>query len=267
MSNLEDIQAQKDEVARLEAERLAQIKAKKLEAKGPSRKELKELRYQQKQAIKNSMSEVEYSDMQLEKMRYFNNTLAYGLGYVGIAFSFTAALIALNTLSPIYFLSGFGCVIAILMNIVILLAGFLSAEKVKTYSEGYSKVELVLGGLSVLRIFWYPLSTWMLYSDMVKDIKNGASAETIVKLYTNKLGHSLIGGTPVDKNGIAITENGAGAFDHFITSGFLTANGHIRAIIMIVCLLIGAAGFIGSGIVGYTRARKLHKYLERINNK
>lgn len=265
MSSLQDIQAQQEEVARLEAERKAELKAKKKLAAGPSRKEIKAIRAEQRQNIKNSMSEVEYNDMQLEKMRYFNNTLAYGLGYLGIICSFTAALIALNTLSPKYFLSGIGGVIAILMNIVILLSGFLSAEKVKAYSEEYSKFEFGLGVVCLLRIFWYPLATWQLYAQMRADVANGATASKIIADYTGKLGASLISGAQVDASGNLVGSEGAGAFDHFVTQGYLTANGYIRAIVMIVLLIVAAAAFFGSGYFGLTRARKLHKYLERIN--
>lgn len=231
------------------------------------KKKLKEERLAQHQAIISSMSEAEYATMQLEKMRYFDNKTSHTLGYIGIGCSLLAMFFALNTMSPAYFLGGVGTVIAILMNIFILLTGFLTVEKVKSYSKGYSIYMIALGGVSVLRIFWYPLSTMKLYNQMISQIKSGDYAKfgDVTKNFENKLGASIITGTPLDANGNDCSNN-LSDFDHIATAGFFSANGNIRGIVMIVLLLISAGCFIAGGIIGYIKAKKLHDYLATLEN-
>lgn len=231
------------------------------------KKKLKEERLAQHQAIISSMSEAEYANMQLEKMRYFDNKTSHTLGYVGIVTSLLAMFFALNTIDPAYFLGGVGTVIAILMNIFILLTGFLTVEKVKAYSIGYSKYMIVLGGLSVLRIFWYPLSTMRLYNQMISQIKSGdyQTYGEVTSNFNYKLGASIIAGTPLDANGNNCT-NDLSKFDHIATAGYFSANGNIRGIVMIILLAISAASFIAGGIIGYIKAKKLKDYLATLEN-
>lgn len=250
----EEIEAQKQEIARLEAEKIEALKQKKREAKGPSRKEIKEINAKQKAAIMESMSEAEYETMQLQKMRYMTNAISYKLGYLGIACSLTAGFIALNSIAPAYFLNGFGVVIAILLNIIILLAGFLSAEKVKTYSLEYSKFMIGLGAVCILRMFWYPRALISLYSQVLSKAKDGISYETLQSEFTNKLGNSMLG-LRTDADGVAVG---------FKTTSYLTANGYVRGIIIIVFLAIAAAAFICSGVIGIKKSKQLHSYLDTI---
>ncbi len=242
----------------------------KIEAKKAHKAEVAE----QHQRIISSMSEAEYAEMKLEKMRYFDNSISHKLGYAGILCSLIAMFIALNTMSPAYYMGGVGVVIAILMNIAILLTGFLTVEKVKAYSIGYSIYSIVLGGLCVLRIFWFPLSTVRLYNEFWGKIKDtsawdsttqGNKWEVIKGLYQNKLGSSIINGTPVDANGNAISvenlKNDTSIIDHIATEGYLTANGNIRFVIMTLFLAIAAACFISAGVIGYIKSVKLRNYL------
>ena len=104
---------------------------------------------------------------------------------------------------------------------------------------------------------------------MMSDLKSGVDYSTIISNYSEKLGASFF--KAVDANGIqlgasAYDSNGqviytATTFDHFATDGYLTANGTVRGIIMIVLLGISAAAFIASGVIGYIRAKRLHNYL------
>lgn len=231
------------------------------------KRKLKEERKAQHQAIISSMSEADYATMQLEKMRYFDNKTSHTLGYVGIVTSLLAMFFALNTMAPAYFLGGVGTVLAILMNIFILLTGFLTVEKVKTYSIGYSKYMVCLGAMSVLRIFWYPLTTIRLYNQMITDIKSGdySTYSAVVSKYTGQLGASILKGTPLDASGNDCSKNLAD-FNHIATAGFFSANGNIRGIVMIILLIISGAAFIAGGIIGYIKATKLKKYLESLNN-
>ncbi len=250
----EEIEAQKQEIARIEAEKLEALKQKKREAKGPSKKEIKEINAKQKAAIIASMSEAEYENMQLQKMRYMTNAISYKLGYLGIACSLIAGFIALNSIAPGYFLHGFGVVIAILLNIIVLLAGFLSAEKVKTYSLGYSKFMIGLGAVCILRMFWYPRALISLYSQVLSRAKEGITYDVIQSEFTDKLGNSMLG-LVTDADGVAVG---------FKTTSYLTANGYTRGIIIIVFLAIAAAAFICSGVIGVKKSKQLHSYLETI---
>lgn len=231
------------------------------------KRKLKEERKAQHEAIIASMSEADYATMQLEKMRYFDNKTSHSLGYVGIVASLLAMFFGLNTMAPAYFLGGVGTILAILMNIFILLTGFLTVEKVKAYSIGYSKYMIGLGVVSVLRIFWYPLSTMTLYNNMISDIKSGdyATFTDVANKYNGKLGASILNGTPLDVNGNNCSSNLAD-FDHIATAGFFSANGNIRGVVMIILLVISAAAFIAGGIIGYIKSTKLKKYLDSLNN-
>lgn len=73
----------------------------------------------------------EYENLQLEKMRYNNNSISYKLGLGGIVLSLVAMFIGLNSVAPSSILTLF----IVLINILVFLFGFLSSEKVKTYSK------------------------------------------------------------------------------------------------------------------------------------
>lgn len=47
--------------------------------------------------------------------------------------------------------------ISVVLNLVMLLAIFLTSEEIKGYSKKFSVVALVLGGIQIIRIFGYPL--------------------------------------------------------------------------------------------------------------
>jgi hypothetical protein len=234
---------------------------------------------EQHERIISSMSEAEYAEMQDEKMRYFDNKLSHGLGYAGILSSLIAMFIALNTIDPKYYLGGAGVVIAILMNIWILLTGFLTVEKVKTYSKGYSFYMFGLGLFAIVRMFWYPFSTIRLYNQMMGQLRDTAAWDTatygpkydyIIEQFKYKLGKSIINGTPVDAKGNKIDKSqladSTTQLDHIATAGFLTANGNIRGIIMIFFLGVAAACFIVGGVTGYMKSVRLRKYLESHKN-
>jgi len=233
-------------------------------AKAAHKKEVKE----QHDRIVSSLSEAEYRDFKLEKMRYFENSLSHKLGYAGILFSVIAMFFALNTVSPVYFLNGFGTVLAILMNIFILLTGFLTVEKVKNYSIGYSQYMIGLGAICVLRIFWYPLNTIIVYNKLWSDIKNsGETWGNIVNKYNGSLGASIISGTPKRADGtVVLPADQASDIQSITTSGYFSSDCNLRGAVMIVCLVLAAACFIGGGIIGYLKSKKLKDYLESKKN-
>ena len=105
----------------------------------------------------------EYENLQLEKMRYNNNSISYKLGLGGIVLSLVAMFIGLNSVAPSSILTLF----IVLINILVFLFGFLSSEKVKTYSKKYSFYMYGLGGICVARIFVYPLILIVNYSTAI----------------------------------------------------------------------------------------------------
>lgn len=201
---------------------------------------------------KSNLSQTE----QLEKMRYTNNSLSHKLGYCGIVCSVIAAFIALNSLGPSNILT----VLKVLMNILILLVGFLATEKVKVYKKEYSYVMYTIGGVCIARLFWVPLQLFIYwnkyvsyFNDLKADGKDPNSALSIAQTeYKDKLGATVLG---VLKDG------------EISTTGYLTANGNVRAIILIVFLGLAAFCFIASGFVNYTRSTKLNAYLKTVEKK
>lgn len=176
---------------------------------------------------------VDIENVRQEKLRYQKNTLAYGLGFGGILFSIIAAFIELNTMKPNYL-----TLIYILLNIVVLLFGFLSCENLKNYQKKYSYVMFGFAVVQVARIFWYPLQFIRQWNNY-KDTSNDSIAQKYFseQVYLNN------------------------AEKH----GYMPQNGALRGIVCIVFALISALFFAFSGYFGFIKARKLEKYLESIN--
>lgn len=202
-------------------------------------------------------SDLEYDKNSVEMMRYRSNGLSYKLGVGGMAFSVFGAFICLNSANPINVLTLF----IILMNIVILLGGFLAAEKVKNYILGGAIAQIVFGCFCVGRIFWIPLqlifnySTYMGYRTGKIDFDHEKYTKyTEVPAFVN-----------AQKNlGKSIT---AKYEDRNYAFAFLTPNGYVRGAIAMVLFALAAAFFITAGIIGVKRANKLHRYLASINVK
>ena len=164
----------------------------------------------------SKMSDLEHDKNSVEMMRYRNNKLSYGLGFGGLAFSVLAAFINLNSMSPITI----QVILAIALNIVILLFGFLCVERTKTYSKQGSISLIVLGGIDIAQMFWLPLIIIITYGQ-----------------------YSGVGD---DKNvGKVITEGEKNSIH------WLTTNGTARGVMAMVFLAIAAAFFITAGIQHY----------------
>lgn len=185
----------------------------------------------------NKMSDLEHDKNSVEMMRYRNNKLSYGLGFGGLAFSVLAAFINLNSMSP----RTVQVILAILLNIVILLFGFLCVERTKTYSKNGSIALIVLGGIDIAQIFWLPIIIISTYNKW-NDIENA----------TEKTNY---GNTNVGK---VITEGEQNNVH------WLTTSGTARGVLAIVFLVIAATFFIIAGIIGIMRSNKLNNYLKSI---
>lgn len=164
-------------------------------------------------------------NLQGEMLRYKSNSLSYKLGMLAILMSIMAAFISLNSVAW-----NFVVIIKILMNIVILLFGFLSIEKVKSYSKEYSFVLIGMGAVCVLRIFWYPLLIMIDYGKYLQDSTN-----------TGILGPTVTG--------------------TYLQNSYLPMSGYFRGIAAIIFLGLAAAAFIASGIVGLIKAKQYSEFM------
>jgi hypothetical protein len=188
----------------------------------------------------NQMSDLEHDKNQLEMMRYRENRLSYNIGILGIFASLFACFICLNSTNPITVV----IVAKVMLNIVILLGGFLCIEKAKAYSKGGSIALIVFGGFCFARIFWIPLQL-IRYFAQYQDFLNGKSTD---QTYLDYLGKTVT--AAYEKSG-----------DSF---RWLPASGTFRGIFAIVLLLIAAATFIAAGVIGYIRSKKLNTYLDSL---
>lgn len=173
-------------------------------------------------------------NVKLEKMRYQKNSLSYILGFAGIIFSILAAVIGLNTLKPSPMF-----VIKILMNIGILLFGFLTCEKVKTYKLGYGYTMFGFAAICIARIFWFPLLMITNWSKFNKGDVVGAQKVLGAQIFAT------------DKQ----------------YQGYMFQNCYGRAAVCIILLITSAAFFAFSGYVAVKKTKKLNNYLASINVK
>lgn len=104
---------------------------------------------------------------EIDMLRYRDNRLGSGLGYLGmlsfiLAFCLVYSNIKINNDNPVtifgYTNAGVWVGINIFLNIITLLALFLTITNLKVYSWRWGIVAIVMGTLFVLRLFTYPLA-------------------------------------------------------------------------------------------------------------
>ena len=193
----------------------------------------------------NQMSDLEHDKNQLEMMRYRENRLSYMLGFLALLSSILACFICLNSTNP----TRPEIILKVLLNIFILLGGFLCIEKAKSYSKNGSIMLMVYGGICAARIFWVPLQL-LIYFPMYDANATAQAGEALDK--KNKAAQFL---------GQTIT----GYYANNTQTRWLTHNGTIRAMLAIVLLLVAASAFIAAGFIGFVRSKKLTAYLESLN--
>ncbi|CCV64217.1 hypothetical protein BN85406400 [Alteracholeplasma palmae J233] len=93
-------------------------------------------------------------NIKLDKMMYQNNKISYNLAFLGLGFNVVFIFLALNTINTRSYglMTGF----KVIMNIIIMLSVFLSMEKVKVYEKKFSIYLIILGIITIGRIFWLP---------------------------------------------------------------------------------------------------------------
>lgn len=88
-----------------------------------------------------------------DKMRYQINRYAYMFILLGMALSVVALF---RIITPPTVIPDFGIAIEILINIILLLVTFLTAERCKAYQKTWGIVSFVIAGIHVFRIFFVP---------------------------------------------------------------------------------------------------------------
>lgn len=216
---------------------------------------------------------LDIENVKIEKMRYQKNGLAYMFGLIAIFVSIFASFVGLNSLS-----ADATTFFAIALNIIIFLFGFLACEKVKVYKKSYSYVMLGLAITCIARIFWAPLlliSRWKDYKTVLAtndiSIIQGYAGDINFQINDSGLGPQL-----TYESHYAIIPEGATAAEieqikeaneasRLVYKGFLSKSGYFRAALMIALLVIAAVLFAFAFYIGYTKTKKLEKYLQSIN--
>ena len=104
-----------------------------------------------KAVLNNGLTEEQVAEVKVELMRYRKNSLSYTFGLCALITSVVASFIGLNSLAY-----NFTTLVKILLNIAILLFGFLFTEQAKAYNKKGSLLLVILGAICYLRILWAP---------------------------------------------------------------------------------------------------------------
>ena len=86
-----------------------------------------------KAVLNNGLTQEQVAEVKVELMRYRKNSLSYTFGLLALIASVVASFIGLNSLAY-----NFTTLIKILLNIAILLFGFLFTEQAKAYNKNGS---------------------------------------------------------------------------------------------------------------------------------
>jgi len=201
---------------------------------------------QEKKATISKMSDLEYAKNDVEMMRYRANGLSNKLGLLGMAFSVLGMFICLNSFKP----TDIQVLLIVMINIVILLGGFLACERAKAYSKNGSIALVVFGGLCIARMFYVPIiliTNYSIYQDCIA--KGDRTSETY-------------------KNAFAKLEETITAYDgSTYANAFLSHSGTVRGVFAMVLFALAGAAFIAAGVIGFMRSKKLTTYLDSIKAK
>lgn len=184
------------------------------------------------------MSDLEYQKNDVEMMRYRVNGLSHKLGLSAMILSLVGGIVCLNSMNP----SDFQVILIILLNIFILLFGFLCSERSKNYIKSGAISQACLGLICLARVFYIPLELIINYSKYLSP-DDAISAE----------GEKFLGNTIISKTS-SIT-------------AFLPANGYFRGIVAMICFGLAFVCFLVAGIIGYKKSIRLNSYLDSIKVK
>ena len=192
----------------------------------------------EKKSSFNAMSDLEITKNSIEMLRYRNNRLAYAFGIAGVAASLFAAFICMNSMNP----ENFQVIFKIILNVFILLFGFLCCEKAKTYQVRGSFYLIGLGVLNFFRILWIPLQLLTNYPKWV-------AAKEANDVVAKEAAEQWLGKTITDGSN---------------TVNWLPADGTTRGLMAIILLVIAGILMIIGGVIGFAKAKKLTAYLDSL---
>jgi hypothetical protein len=212
---------------------------------------------QENKASLDKMSDLEYAKNDTEMMRYRVNGLSNKLGLLGMGASIFAGLVALNSFNPM----DFQVLVIVLINVVILLGGFLACERVKTYSTGGAIAQIVFSGVCIARMFYIPLMLVIAYKNYLTAFTVDRADFDKVADYNAKVSETQDGCLNILAATITNKDNSEYAI------AFLPQNGYFRSIFIMTLLAIAAGAFLAAGLTGYAKAKKLSTYLASIKAK
>ena len=116
-------------------------------------------------------------EIKTDIMRYKTNGISFWLCMLAIVFNVAMFLIIYTTKSCT---SDFELGIDLLVNVIFLLAAFLTAEKTKAYNKNAGFFAIGLGAVEIVRIFWIPFkyhNLWLAWSEETKLITETLTAQ------------------------------------------------------------------------------------------
>ena len=99
-------------------------------------------------------------EIKTDIMRYKNNGASFWLCMLAIVLNVAMFIIIYTTKSCT---SDWQLGIDLLVNVIFMLAVFLTAEKTKAYKKTSGYVAIVLGAIEILRIFWIPMKYFKMW--------------------------------------------------------------------------------------------------------
>lgn len=165
----------------------------------------------------------ELKEIRTDMMRYKNNSLSFWLSILALVLNVAMFLIIYTNKDC---RSSYQSGLDLMVNVIVLLACFLIAEKTKAYSTKASIGAFVVGGIQIARIFWIPL---YYYNCNVKYLKALAEAEAA--------------GTAFKYDGII----------------GMTAGDFTKCVILLV---VSALALIAAGLIAIYRHKVLQKHIE-----
>lgn len=160
------------------------------------------------------------------------------------------AFICLNSMNP----DNAQVIFIILLNVVILLGGFLASEKIKAYNIGGAYAQLVFGAICVGRIFYIPLILVIKYSQFMSAIEYNEEAKAwgVVNKEVYDASAPYLGATIRSK------------YEGNVANAFLPSSGYFRGFTAMAFFALAALCFFAAAIIGIKRAKTLDAYMESI---
>jgi hypothetical protein len=116
-------------------------------------------------------------EIKTDIMRYKTNGISFWLCMLAIVFNVAMFLIIYTTKSCT---SDYELGIDLLVNVIFLLAVFLTAEKTKAYNKTAGFCAIGLGVVEIIRIFWIPTkyhNMWLVWNEEAKAVTEALTAQ------------------------------------------------------------------------------------------